>query len=192
MFGPQVPEGSYRVRLTKGEKTFDGSISVVADPRATYTAEGKAIQDQTVERLYGMLLRLAFLADSLTDLQQQCRDRVKGSEPTLDKALELLTDDLEDQRKELVATRKGGGISGEEQLRERLGLLYGAVNGFEGRPTHSQVRYADVLDKELNGAERAFDTLLSATLDRMNTQLQASGAAAITRLSRSAWESSAE
>ena len=192
MFGPQVPEGSYRVRLTKGEKTFDGSISVVADPRATYTAEGKAIQDQTVERLYGMLLRLAFLADSLTDLQKQCRDRVKGSEPTLDKALELLTDDLEDQRKELVATRKGGGISGEEQLRERLGLLYGAVNGFEGRPTDSQVRYADVLDKELNGAERAFDTLLSATLDRMNTQLQASGAAAITRLSRSAWESSAE
>ena len=39
--------------------------------------------------------------------------------------------------------REGGFLAGEEQLREDLAGLYGSVNGYEGRPTQSQIDYTD-------------------------------------------------
>lgn len=190
MVGPAVAEGTYRVRLTKAKDTYEGSVAIVGDPRATYTAEAKALQDKTVMRLYRMLERLTYLVDTLLDLQKQAKDRSAKSEAAGDvaKALNKLHEDLEAFRKGVVATRKGGFIAGEEQLREKLGSLYGAVNGFEGRPTDSQVEYADVLDKALIDAEKRFDGIVSPRFDDLNGRLTARKLDPIKRMSRQEWE----
>lgn len=188
--GPAVAEGEYTVKLTKGRKTFRGKIEIVGDPRSDYTPEGKALQDKTVMSLYRLLERLTYNVDVLLDVQAQARSRVAKLEADsqLGVALEKLADDLEAFRKTLVATRKGGFIAGEEQLREKLGTLYGAVNGFEGKPTDSQIRYTEVMGAKLAEAEAKLESLLSPTLNRLNEQLQAKNVTPITRMSRQQWE----
>jgi hypothetical protein len=60
-----------------------------------------------------------------------------------------------------VATKEGGAITGEERLREFLAGLYGDVNGYEGRPTDSQVARGDVLAHELDDVIQEFRSLAS-------------------------------
>ncbi|RME41779.1 MAG: glycosyl hydrolase, partial [Planctomycetota bacterium] len=190
MFGPQVGEGTYRVRLHKGEDVYEGTITAVMDPRADYTAEGRALQDRTVTRLYEMLQRLTYLVDTILDVQKQGRDRAEKAkdDKALVKSVTDLVDDLEALRKTLVATRKGGFLAGEEQLREKLGSLYGAVNGYEGRPTQSQLGYMEVLDKQLQEAERKAERLLTGRLDDINRRLRAAGLAPLHRMTRDEWD----
>jgi len=188
--GPQVRAGTYTVRLTKGTKEYEGTISAVMDPRADYTDEDMALQDETVMRLYHMLARLTYLVDSLLDVQEQAKDRVSkvGGAAELSTKLDALIDELETFRKTLVATRKGGFIAGEEQLREKIGSLYGTVNGFEGRPTDSQVKYMGVLDGLLRDAEAKLESMLSTKLGDLNTQLRERNLDPITRMSKETWE----
>jgi photosystem II stability/assembly factor-like uncharacterized protein len=192
--GPAVAEGTYTVKLIKGKKSYDGVVEIVGDPRADYTPEDKALQDETVNNLYRMLGRLTYVVDTLLDVQTQGKDRAGGLDDAGQLAVELkkFTDELEAFRKTLVATRKGGFIAGERQLRERLGSLYGAVNAFEGRPTESQIKFMAVLETLLAEAEQKLDSLLTSQLDRLNAQLREQGQSPITRMTREQWEKKQE
>jgi len=188
--GPQVPEGSYTVKLTKGTETREGKVQVMADPRAGYTTEGKGLQDATVMKLYGMLGRLTFVVDSILDLQAKIKDRL-GKLPAdgaLAAKLKQFHEELDAFRKTLVATRKGGMLAGEEQLRERLSSLYGSINGFEGPPTQSQTQYADVLLQQLDEAEKRFDSMTSPKLDELNPELRTNNQTPINRMTKAEWE----
>ncbi len=140
--------------------------------------------------LYQMVERLTYVVDALIDLQEQIKDRVvKTAEGgDLRAALERFNDDLEAFRKTVVATRKGGFLAGEEQLREELTSLYGAVNGYEGQPTESQIRYMAVLEKRLAEAEERFEALISSNVEPLNARLLPSGAEPLVRMSKAEWE----
>ncbi len=171
--GPQVPVGTYTVKLIRGKETYEAQLEIVPDPRAGYSAEEMAEQDRAAVRLYAMVERLTFLVDRLIDVQDQARDRREGLKerdklgPKLDDLLEA----LENERKQLVATRKGGFIAGEEQLREKLTALYGAINGYEGKPSRSHLDYADLLEAEVAAGEVRFAGVLAAHLNGLNDQL---------------------
>ncbi len=139
MLGPRVPLGAYTFKVVKGDQTYPGKVELVADPRSRHADADRKEQEKLVWRLYEMLGRLTYLADAVTDAKEQA-DKKKATK---------LAADWEGLRKELVATSAGGWLSGEEQLREKLGLLYGAVNSYEGRPTQSQVELAEVLEGRL-------------------------------------------
>ena len=51
----------------------------------------------------------------------------------LHKQLQQLAAECDELRSKIVATKEGGMITGEERIRELLGQLYGAVNGYEGQ-----------------------------------------------------------
>ncbi len=188
--GPQLPAGTYTVRLSRGKKTCEGKIAAVMDPRADYTAEGLALQDKTVMQLYRMLERLTYAVDSLLDIQKQAKDRRSGvgKDEKLSGKLTQLIHKTETFRKTLVATRKGGFLAGEEQLREKLGSLYGAVNGFEGPPTQSQIRYADVLEGKLRRAEAQLESILGESLSDLNPRLKQRDLDPIARMTKEQWE----
>ena len=192
--GPHVAEGTYTVKLIKGKETYEGAIEVVGDPRADYTAEDKALQDKTVNELYRMTERLTYIVDAILDLQSEARKRsetlAEGNE--LRKALKELDDVLEAYRKTLVATRKGGFIAGEEQLREKVTGLYGTVNGFEGRPTDSHLAYKVVLARDLAAAEKKFEELAASRLAELNPQLEARSLAPLAKLDRDTWKKQQE
>ncbi len=188
--GPAVSEGTYTVRLIKGEKTYESKLQIVADPRSNYTPEGKALQDETVGTLYLKLGELTYLVDSVNDLRKQVKQRTAGLGGELAGALDGFADDLETFRKTLVASRKGGFLAGDEQLRERLGTLYGDINGFEGRPTETQVRYAEVLAEQLEEAGAQFEAILRGRLADLNNRLRGAQVEPLKSLSRADWEKS--
>ena len=79
-------------------------------------------------------------------------------------------------RKEIVATKEGGAITGEERLREKLDNVYGAIVFYEGAPGPYQLATVDALQKEMDGVSAEFDSLVATDLPKVNAALKAKGA----------------
>jgi hypothetical protein len=187
--GPRVAEGSYTFKLIKGKQTLEGQVELVADPRSTHSAEDRALQQQTAMKLYRLLEDLTYTADTLMDLTNQAEERneILSERDGLRRRLEGYAKELEDLRKVLVATHPAGWLSGEEQLREKLSNLFGAINGYEGKPTHSQLEQIDVLATELEAKKTTFETLTGNRLAELNTRLEKKKMEPLSKLSREEW-----
>lgn len=135
-FGPRAAAGTYTVTFTKGKETYTAPLHLVPDARAKYTAEDRAVQQKAVRRVYDMIAEFTALTESV----QKRRDETKSASSKKK---------LDEIYKSLTTTREGGWLSGEEQLRERLGMLYGAINTYDGRPTESQLAEIEAVAEEL-------------------------------------------
>jgi photosystem II stability/assembly factor-like uncharacterized protein len=186
--GPRVPEGTYRVRLTKGTATYESTVTLAPDPRDRATAEDRALQDRTVMRLYRMLGRLTYVVDAAVELRDSARARGAVAGGRAGRRATELADRLEGFRTRLVSTSEAGRMSGEERLRERLVDLYGGVNGYEGRPTDSHLALTQVLETELTTAEAEFSRLVAADLAEANRALERVRQAPLRVLDREEWE----
>jgi hypothetical protein len=98
-----------------------------------------------------------------------------------------LADEVDKIRSEIVATKEGGMITGEERLREYLTGVYGDVNGYDGRPTDSQVARAGALEHELNDVIRRFQTVTGRELPSLNDALQTKKLPPIRVISEEEW-----
>ena len=177
--GPRVPEGEYRVVLTRGRDRYEGSVTLAPDPRSRHTAEDRTLQQRTATQLYEMVERLTYMVDAVIELRDRARARADEEGGRTARRLNELADELDAFRKDVVATSEAGMLSGEEELREQLGGLYGAVVGYDGRPTASQIQRMETLEGELAKAERRFRELTdSDRLQRLD----------LTLLSREAWD----
>jgi photosystem II stability/assembly factor-like uncharacterized protein len=172
LFGPTVPQGTYTVKMIKGDETFSSQINIVPDSTLPHSEEDRKLQFNTSMKLYRMQEQLAFLADSTTSLRDQARERAgklaKGDETA--KGLNAYADKLDKFHKTLVATKEGF-ITGEEQLREKVVELYLFVSSYGGRPTASQLENAEKLSKELQKSEATFQTLSGKELESLNAKL---------------------
>jgi photosystem II stability/assembly factor-like uncharacterized protein len=189
--GPRAPEGTYTVKLIKGNDSYTSQVSLVPDPRSKATAEDRRLQQKTVRELFALLERMTFVVESIADGRDQAKARAeklpKGD--PLRKRLAALADELEKQRAALVSTKESeGGISGEEKLREELGTLYGNVNGYEGRPTESQTTRMAVLAKDLESAYGRFGTTADKEFAALNPQLQKRKLDALKKLTPEDWQ----
>jgi hypothetical protein len=164
-------------------------VKLVPDPRATYTAEDRKAQHETVMKLYGMMSDLTYLHDRVLDARTQTLARLDqlpagaGSR----KQVQTFADDLQKQRGMLSAQREGW-LTGEEQLRERLGALYGAVNNYDGRPTNSMLDNMKLMEKDLGDASTRIDGLFTKGLPAVNATLAKAKVEGVTQLTRDAWE----
>lgn len=172
--GPRVLEGTYTVKMIKGKETLTSQLKLVADPRSKSSAEDRALQQQTAMQLYRMLEEMTYVVDAAIDLRDQARQRAEKlpakNEPR--KQLEALAKSLEELRSTMVAVKEGGMITGEKKLRENMGSLYGDVNGYEGRPTQSQLERMKVLGDELDQAAAKFRTITQQQLPPVNSALE--------------------
>lgn len=82
---------------------------------------------------------------------------------------------METLRKEIVATKEGGAITGEERLREHMDSLYGGLIGYEGKPADTLVAYIGVLDRRLKTLETDFAAIRDGDLAKANAALKARG-----------------
>ncbi|MGD2116419.1 MAG: glycosyl hydrolase, partial [Acidobacteriota bacterium] len=186
--GPRVPEGVYTIKLIKGSETLTGQVELVPDPRTPHSAEDRRLQQETALDLYEMLERMTYLVDALIDLRDQVRERAEAVESDrLTERLEGYADELEELRTSLVATSEAGWLSGDEKLREDLGNLYGAVNGYTGRPTQSQLDRVEILRGRLDDAFSRFEEVASRRDDHARA-LERAGAEPLVLLTREAWE----
>ena len=192
--GPLLPEGKYTVKLVRDKDTLTSQVELVADPRSTHTPEERAAQREMAHRLYRDLESLTYTVDAITDARDQARARADKLPKTdaLAKKLTAAADKFEALRQSLVAVREGGQISGDEKLREKMGTLYGAVNGYSGRPTNSQTRYADVVEGELNAAQAKFEALTGKELETLNAGLTGKKLDPLKAMTRDEWQKKQE
>ena len=76
-------------------------------------------------------------------------------------------------RKEIVATKEGGAITGEERLREHMDSLYGGIMAYEGKPAATLTAYTAALGRELDDVDKEFTELQSGDLQKANSALKA-------------------
>jgi hypothetical protein len=188
--GPRVLPGEYTVKMTKGDRVYTTKLNVVLDPRAPYSAEDRKAQFALVNRLAGLLNHMSWAVDAIIDVRDAANaDAAKLSDKDpLKQRLTKFAADVDAIRTKIVATKEGGAITGEERLREFLGGLYGDVNGYDGRPTDSQVQRADALGRELEDVIRDFNTLTGQQLPTLNRSLQGKKLAAIKVISEQEWQ----
>jgi len=135
------------------------------------------------------LAQLTYIVDAASDLRDQARQRAAAaSDNKLKEQINGLAQKLEDFRSSLVAVKEGGMITGEKKLREYLGELYGAVNGYSGRPTQSQIESTGVLQKKLDEAGAQFQSIATAQVPPLNTALQGRKIEPLTVMSREDWD----
>lgn len=187
-FGPSVPIGTYSVKLILGKDTYPGQITLVDDPRLTYSAEDRKLQYDTTMRLYNMQGDLAYISDQALSLTDQARDRAKKLKgDALAKSLEAFATRLETLRKTWLATKEGF-LTGEEQLRERVIDVYTAVSNCAARPTQSQLDRTDNLEKDIRKAEADYKAAVEKDLDKLNSSLKSKKLDPLQQLSREEWE----
>jgi photosystem II stability/assembly factor-like uncharacterized protein len=161
---PTVPEGTYKVKITKGANVFENELILQYDPNSIHTKEDHALQHQTAMKLYNMSEDLAYLVDQM--------DKMKAGGDTLmpkvnaDKKLqktlgmEAWSKDITTLKESVIVT-KGDNYVGtaEPQLREKISTLYSEVVGYAGRPSNAQLDNIKVLGDKLTEAMAKFETL---------------------------------
>jgi hypothetical protein len=193
--GPRVPEGTYTFKLIKGKNTYEGKVNLVADPRSPHSAEDRKLQQETALELYRLLERLTFVVDTLIDLKEQADARAEelGGSGRLAGKLESLGEEADSLRETLVSTSTAGIFSGDEKLREKMANVYGAVTGYDGRPTQSQLDRTLVLEGQLEEAEELFRALTTSdTISSLSSQLEGRSLAPLAVMTREAWEAKQE
>jgi len=186
--GPRVLAGTYKVKMIKGKDAYTTDLKLVYDARSKVSDADRKVQSDAVWKLHGLVERLTVLVARITDARNQSRARAEGlpAGDALRKKLEAFADELEAQRTALVATAQGEGISGEEKLREELGMLYGNVNGSEERPTASQLARTGVLEKDLEAARAKAERSLQK-LNPLSEELAKRKLAPIQPLTEEEW-----
>src|SRR6185295_4578214 len=177
------------VKLIKDKETFTGQVRIVSDPKSVHSAADRALQQQTMRKLYEMQERLAFVDDVITDARDKAKERAKklDSGDAVAKDIEAFADKLDTLHKTLVATKEGP-ITGEEQLRERIVEIYGWVTQYGGRPTESQLARIPVLEKEIDTANSKFATIIDKDLSAMNAKLAGKKCETIKVLTKQEWD----
>ncbi len=186
--GPYVPDGTYTVKITRGQETATAEIHVTPDPRAKHTAADRAEQQKTATEAYHLVEHIAYVVDAVTELGAQAADRAGKLPPgdALRQRLEALRDSLAATQKKLAASKEGA-FTGEIKLREKILEVYGGINGYAGRPTESQTMQLAALTKELDGLEADFRASAEKEVAAANPGLEKKGLPALKLLSKEEW-----
>jgi hypothetical protein len=188
--GPRVLPGTYTVRMTKDKNVYVTQLIVNRDPRSTYTAVDRREQFDLSMKLYNLLGDMTFAVDRINGVRLALdanAAQLPANDP-LATRLRTASQQVDELRKKIVATKEGGAITGEQRLREYLTELYGSVIYYDGRPTQMQVMRADAIGRELADVVRDFDGWTTKELAGLNSAMTAKRLPPIVVLSRSDWE----
>jgi photosystem II stability/assembly factor-like uncharacterized protein len=159
--GPRVPPGSYTVRLTKGGKSIETKLEIGVDRRAPYSTADRKAQYEAVMQAYALFEQMSDLVDRIDAARAAAEARLKklpDSGPERQR-LQGSIDKLDAIKREIVATKEGGAITGEERIREHLDTAYGALNSWEGKPAAYQIERVETLRRELADVQKEFEAL---------------------------------
>jgi len=185
-----VLPGTYTVKLTKGDQTYTEQLNVAIDPRAKYSQEERKAQFDLSMKVYKLLEHMTYgvaAIESVRDAANARAAKMTEKDP-LRKQLQALAAECDDLRSKIVATKEGGMITGEERIREHIGQLYGAVTGYDGKPTDYQVARNESLGHELQDVIDDFQKLTQKELGAVNAGLKKKKLEAITVLGEAEWQ----
>jgi len=192
--GPRVLPGTYTVKMTKGDNVYTEKLNVVLDPRAKYTIEDRKAQFDLTMKVYHTIEHMTYAVEAIEGVRDGANARAAklAEKDPLKKQLTDVAAKADALRSKIVATKEGGMITGEERIRELLGQLYGAVNGYEGRPADYQFARSDSLAHELEDVIGDFKKLTDKELPAVNAGLKKKKADAIAVIDEADWHKKRE
>ena len=187
--GPRIVPGTYTVTMTRGTETFTEQITVELDARATFSVEDRKQNFEASMRVYNLLGDMSYDVDRINNVRDALAERAGHLEkdPALAKHLQELSRQVDAIRKEIVATKEGGAITGEERIREKTTSLYGSFLAYEGRPAEYQLARIESLKKELGDVQAKFDAFVAKELPAVNKSLTQKKLPPIQPLTRQDW-----
>jgi photosystem II stability/assembly factor-like uncharacterized protein len=180
--GPRLPPGTYTVRMTKGDRVFEDKITVGLDRRSKFSVADRQANFDATMKVHGMFGRMSDLVAKIQAVRGSA-EATAGKLPENDPLraqLSALSASADAMRKEIVATKEGGAITGEERLREHMDGLYGGLIGYEGKPADTLIAYTGVLERRLETLEKDFGALRDGTLKQANDALKGKGLPEVT------------
>ena len=173
--GERFLPGTYTVRLTKAGQVVSEPLTVSLDRRDTFGIADRQAQFAASERVKTLFARMSKVVAEINGVRQQAGAIAASSSAPADvkAAASHLSDEADTLRKEIVATKEGGAITGEERLREHVDQIYGAINSVEDRPTAYQMARIDALDRELSEVEKRWAAMQAGDIASFNARLKA-------------------
>jgi photosystem II stability/assembly factor-like uncharacterized protein len=175
--GPRLVPGVYTIRLTKNGKATETKLTIGLDRRAKFSEADRKAQFDAAMKVRALFDEESALMDRIIFLRgalAKTGNALSESDP-LKKSVTDFDNKVDAVRKEIVATKEGGAVTGEERLREHTDQLYGAVLSYEGKPGEYQLAYIDALKRELTDASNDFSRLLAKDLPALNEVLKGKG-----------------
>jgi hypothetical protein len=188
--GPRVLPGTYTVKLTKGDQTYTEKLNVAIDPRAKFSMDERKAQFELSMKIYKELEHMTYGVEAIEGVRDAANARAAklAEKDPLRKQLQQLAGECDALRSKIVATKEGGMITGEERIRELLGQLYGAVTGYDGKPTDYQAARTESLGHELQDVIDDFQKKAQKELPEINSGLKKKKLESITVLAEGDWE----
>ena len=173
--GERVLPGNYTVRLTDAGQVTTAPLTITLDKRATFTLADRQAQYAAAERVKGLFARMSKVVAQINGVRSQAAAISSNTAALADvkAAAAQLSDKADTLRKQIVATKEGGAITGEERLREHADEVYGAINSVEDRPTAYQMARIDALDRELRDVEGQWAALQASDVAAFNAKAKA-------------------
>lgn len=179
--GPRVLPGTYTLRVTKNGQTYQQPFEIALDRRAEYTLEDRRAQFDAAMRVHALFGDMSKITGGIEQMQMMggMASKALDADSADGKALAKFLADAQALRKNIVATKEGGAITGEERLREQTDQLYSAIMSFEGRPGQYQLDRIDAIQTELTVVQTQFSELMQKNgplLQSLRSKLGAGGA----------------
>ena len=172
--GERFLPGNYTIRLTNAGEVTTEPLTLTLDNRARFSLADRQAQFAAAERVKSMFARMSTLVGEINSVRAGADAIAKSSSApaALRTAATALSTKADSLRKELVATKEGGAITGEERLREHVDDIYGGITSSEGRPPAYMMQRVDALDRELKDVEAEFQAFKTKDLAGFNASLQ--------------------
>jgi hypothetical protein len=175
--GPRVVPGTYTVRMTKGDQTYESKMKIELDPRSKFTEADRKTQFDATMKVHAMLGEMTGLVDKIVAVRTGAT-QAAGKLPegdALKSQLTAVADGADTLRKKIVATKEGGAITGEERLRENMTDLYSALVSYEGKPAATLIDRTEALKRELADVTKEFEAFQAKEVKAANEALEKKG-----------------
>jgi hypothetical protein len=155
--GPQVPPGTYRVRLQVGEQTFEQDFEVRKDPRVAATDADLKTQFTLLRQLHERLSDAHKAINELRAIRRRAEDwatRAKDK-PELEavaKAAQTVIDRLQPIEAELIQVNvksRGDALIYPSRLNGKLAYVASVVGSADAAPTASSKQVSNDLSKRV-------------------------------------------
>jgi hypothetical protein len=186
--GPQVPPGTYRVRMTVNDQPVGTeTFKILPDPRIKAT-----LADWQAQSALALQIRDRFseandavseirrIRTALADRKGKLPSAQAGAFAAISGAFSTALTQVEDS---LYQTQNRSGedpLNFPIRLNNRIGALLGVVQSADGRPTQQSYQVYTVVSSELTKTLAKLKRVLDTSLPKVNEMLRAAGLEEIT------------
>ncbi len=178
--------GDYKIKIKAADFTDEGILTLIADPLQPELDYAK--KRATSDEFFNMVEDLALLEAQVQNLKDSTDQRLASvKDKKLKASLSQLSTNLGAFRKTLTETIESKGITGEQQLRARIGKLYVFTEFTDEMPSTSMIEGGKTLRPELTAAQSKADIFFKKDLAALNTALAKEKLRPLRAIDRAEW-----